>query len=233
MKQPVKARDIDSGTIELLQRNQMFDGCTKDEFTKVCDGMRMYTVHAPRDIVVIAEGDDATFTGLVCRGKISATKLTGDGNAHILAIHERGDLIGLDGALTSPFTSPMTFTSLEESEVLFFSVDTFYSDRIDLATANRILRNINRMMADKCVRLLYKAEVLSKRSLRVRIMTYLRIQQRKQETNTLDLKMDREQFAQYLCVNRSALSRELSYMQRDGLIRFEQDGSVTVKKPDF
>ena len=231
MKQSIKS--IDSDTLALLMNNQMFDGFTGEEVLGFCAIMQAFFRSVPRDAVVIAEGAAANFAGIVCKGKISATKVTGDGNEHILALHEKGDLMGLDGALTSPFTSPMTFTALEDSEVLFLGVGAVFSEKLDPVMANRILRNLNRMLADKCVRLLYKTEVLSKRSLRVRIMTYLRIQQRKQGTNTLDLKMDREQFAQYLCVNRSALSRELSGMQRDGLIRFEPDGAVTMKDPDF
>ena len=217
----------------LLMSNKMFDGFTSEEVRGICSVMQLFIKCAPKDTVVIAEGDDAGFAGLVSRGKISATKITGDGNAHILALHEAGDIIGLDGALTNPCTSPMTFTALEDSEVLFLGINAIFSERLEPIIANRILRNLNIMLADKCVRLLYKTEVLSKRSLRVRIMTFLRIQQRKQESNTLTLKMDREQFAQYLCVNRSALSRELSLMRRDGLIRIEPNGAITVKPPDF
>ena len=231
MRQLIKS--IDSDTLELLLSSQMFYGFTEDEILDICSLMHPVMRREPKDTVVIAEGTAADFVALVCRGKISATKVTGDGHSHILALHERGDLIGLDGALTNPATSPLTFTALEESQVLFLNIDTVFSGRLELFAANRILYNLSRILADKCVKLLYKTEVLSKRSLRVRIMTYLRIQQRKQGTNTLEMKMDREQFAQYLCVNRSALSRELSEMRRDGLIRFEADGSVTVKAPDF
>ena len=225
--------NIDGRMLSVLKNVKLFDGFSKEETLALCLQMHPHVKEFERDDIVLTEGDDASRVGLICKGKVSATKVSGDGNEHILALHEVGDLMGLDGAFSQPCTSPLTFTALEKSEILLLNVGIVNSDDIDLRMANRLLKNLNTMFADKCVRLLYKTEVLSKRSLRMRIMTYLRIQQRKQGLNTIYLKMDREQLAQYLCVNRSALSRELGEMQRDGTIKFEADGAVTLKDPDF
>ena len=148
-----------------------------------------------------------------------------------LALHERGEIIGLDGVLSSSVTSPLTYTAIADSELLCFDIGYLLSGTLDPLTANKILINLNRILATKCVRLLHKAGILSTLSMRVRIMTYLSIQMREQKTSTLRISMDRRQFAQYLCVNRSALSRELSKMQRDGLISLEPDGIIKVAFP--
>jgi len=232
MRQPAH-RCIDEKLLSILAGIDLFCGFSSEEILALCMKMTPNVRDFDRDEVVLAEGDDASRIGLICMGKISVSKVSGDGSEHILALHEKGELMGLDGAFSHPCTSPLTFTALEKCEVLFLSIGIVHSDVIDLQTANRIMRNLNTMFADKCVRLLYKTDVLSKRSLRTRIMTYLRIQQQKQERNTIYLRMDREQFAQYLCVNRSALSRELSDMQRSGIIKFESDGAVTLNDPDF
>lgn len=92
----------------------------------------------------------------------------------------------------------------------------------------RLLENASQMLADKCVRLLYKADVLSKKSLRERILTYFGILTTKSQSNAFTLKMSREQLAQYLCVNRSALSRELSRMQKEGIIKMKPEGLVFI-----
>jgi len=232
MRRPVQ-RNIDERMLSILHDVKLFDGFTREETLALCQKMYPQVKNFNKDDVVLTEGDDANRIGLICLGKVSVSKLSGDGNEHILALHEVGELMGLDGAFSRTGVSPLTFMALERSEILFLNIDIVNSDDIDLQTANLLLRNLNTMFADKCVRLLYKTEVLSKRSLRMRIMTYLRIQQRKQGKNTIYLRMDREQMAQYLCVNRSALSRELSEMQRAGIIKFEPDGAVTIKDLDF
>lgn len=218
---------IDDAAIDSLRR-ELLNGFTREEAYALCAEMRPSKRVYSRDAIVIDEGEDASRVVLVRTGKISATKLTGEGSEHILAMHEAGDLMSLDSAFTHPRTSPLTFTALERSEVIFLDLDAALACVTDLKIASRLSRNIAVMLADNCVRLLYKTEVLSKRSLRDRIMTYLRIQQRKQGRNTIKLGMDREQFAQYLCVNRSALSRELGEMRRLGLVRFEHGDKVTL-----
>jgi CRP-like cAMP-binding protein len=77
------------------------------------------------------------------------------------------------------------------------------------------------MLADNNIKMSNKVEILAERGLRDRIMVYLNVLRVKSGSDTVTIKMSREQLAQYLCVNRSALSNELSKMKRDGLIDFK------------
>ena len=65
---------------------------------------------------------------------------------------------------------------------------------------------------------MYRIETVSKKKLRDRIMTYLQIQESELGVSAFSLELSREQLAEELCVNRSALSNELSKMQKDGII---------------
>lgn len=78
-------------------------------------------------------------------------------------------------------------------------------------------------MASDNIRKMHKIEILAERGLRNRILMYLEILHRKSGTDTVSVKMSREQLAQYLCVNRSALSNELNKMKREKIIDFERD----------
>ena len=77
--------------------------------------------------------------------------------------------------------------------------------------------------------MMYKTDVLSRRTLRERVTTYLSIIREKRGSDTFDIGMTQEQFAQYLCVNRSALSKELNAMRREKLIDFRKT-VYTIKK---
>ena len=78
------------------------------------------------------------------------------------------------------------------------------------------------MLADDNIRMTNKVEILAERSLRGRILIYLNILARKSGSDVVSVRMSREQMAQYLCVNRSALSNELNKMKREGLIDFKR-----------
>ena len=78
-------------------------------------------------------------------------------------------------------------------------------------------------IADNNIRMANKVEILAERSLRERILVYLNILTGKAGSNTVTVRMNREQMAQFLCVNRSALSNELNKMKKEGVIDFHKD----------
>ena len=80
-----------------------------------------------------------------------------------------------------------------------------------------------RLIGDKNVQLMQKIEVISKKTLREKIWAYLQNQSLEQHSKTFTIPLGRLELAEYLCADRSALTRELSYMKRDGLIRYEKN----------
>ena len=133
-------------------------------------------------------------------------------------------MIGLDTIYSTKQESPVTYTAAEETMILMFPHSA--ADDQEQVPSNlqiKMKNNMIKILADENIKSLYKLEVLSKRALRCRVRTFLSIMAKKSGKNTFHIGMDREQFAQYLCVNRSALSYELSKMQKEGLITFEKD----------
>lgn len=215
-------------SMHILHNSALFAGISEEELAGLYNvlqpELRVYT----KDNIVINEGDAAKQIGFVISGRIAARKLTDSGQGHILAVHEAGNDFGLDATFSTHRISPLTFTAETDCTALFISMSSIF-DPLNVISI-RIMLNANRIMADKCLRLLDKTEVLSKRSLRERIMAYLHIMQKNSGSNSFNINMSREQLAQYLCVNRSALSRELGRMQNDGLIKMTHSGHLTIGK---
>lgn len=69
----------------------------------------------------------------------------------------------------------------------------------------------------------YRLTIMAQKGLRERILVYLTMQANKRGTNSFTIPFSREELASFLCVNRSALSHELSLMQQEGLIRFHKN----------
>ncbi|SHH97854.1 cAMP-binding domain of CRP or a regulatory subunit of cAMP-dependent protein kinases [Sporobacter termitidis DSM 10068] len=213
--------------LRILRGSALFAGFSEAELKALLPALQPALRHYGKDNVIIDEGDEADQIGFVASGRVVARKMTSGGHTHILAVHEAGDNFGFDAAFSSHRTSPLTFTADTDCTALFVSSSCFLD--VTTAVGVRLMNNANRILADKCVRLLYKTDVLSKQSLRERILTYFGIMEMKSQGEAFLLRMSREQFAQYLCVNRSALSRELSRMQSDGLIEIRPGGYVLIK----
>ena len=165
--------------------------------------------------------------GIVAEGVLFSTREAEDHPDHIIEVLEPGSMFGLEACFSRAGVYPTDLVADSDCTILFFSVGALL-ERAGPESRSRLLQNAGRILSDRCIRLLYKTEVLSTKLLRDQIMTFFRIQQRKQNSDTIQLKMNRQQFARYLCVNRSALSRELGRMQRDGLIRLEDDRRITI-----
>ena len=68
-----------------------------------------------------------------------------------------------------------------------------------------------------------KIEITSKKTLREKILCYLNIESQKQGTKTFQSPLGRVEMAEYLCADRSALTRELNNMRKEGIIQFEKN----------
>jgi len=79
------------------------------------------------------------------------------------------------------------------------------------------------VIADKNQDLMRKVEAVSKRSIREKLLSYLSIQAQTQGTRYFEIPLGRIELAEYLCVDRSALTRELVKMRQEGLIDYDRN----------
>ena len=86
---------------------------------------------------------------------------------------------------------------------------------------HRLIENMVKMIALKNFELLKKLDVISKMQIRKKILTFLSQQSAEKGSETFDIPMGRVKMAEYLCVDRSALTCELSKMAEDRIIEFE------------
>ena len=78
-------------------------------------------------------------------------------------------------------------------------------------------------IADKNVQLMQKVKIISQKTLRDKILTYLSLQVRLQGSRRIELPLGRIGLAEYLCADRSALTRELVRMREEGIIEYHRN----------
>ena len=199
---------IDSGLLSELKKSDYVDA-----FEQLKISGRNYK---PGETIFF-EGDIIDKICIVKRGSVRSEKTYLNGEVHIVEIFEEGSMFGLAFAVSKSRISALDFVSNEDAEVVFVSMHSIRKSRF----ANEMNRTLTYMLADSSIKLSNKVEILAERGLRERVMVYLHILQTKAGSNTVTVRMSREQFAQFLCVNRSALSNELSKMKKEGIIDFK------------
>ena len=145
------------------------------------------------------------------------------GNKTILVLIKEGGVFGETFACGSDMVSTVTFVTASECKVLFMPFDRIlHSCNLSCVFHHRLIENMVRLIADKNVQFLERLEVASKRTLREKILSFLSAQAEFHDNREFVISMGRLELADYLCVDRSALTRELSNMEADGLIEYEK-----------
>jgi CRP-like cAMP-binding protein len=203
---------------------------------KLCAAVMPSEKDYAKNQIIINQGDSVKRIGILKKGNAISVKYHFDGNTQILRIYHQGEALLLDAVNTTLLTSPVTLISQTDSTVVFIPYAAiFEADSVSADAKVRIRANSSELLSNELIRLMYKIDVLSKRTLRERILTYLSlIRERsggssKPGGETVDIGMNQEQFAQYLCVNRSVLSAELNRMRKSGLIDYKGSRFIIKK----
>lgn len=207
-----------------MRESRLFEGLSDSECSRIHAAVEPTTFGYRKKEAIIRQGDTVSAISVITKGKVISVRYYYGGDAHILRVFDQMDVLCLEAVMSSFQKSPATLIADEPSEVLSFSIARMLNkDLLDEAVRSKIIQNMFHLLADENIRLIYKAEVLSQKSLRERILIFLRIMAEKKERDSFYIGMNQDQFAQYLSANRSALSAELNCMRREGIINYEKD----------
>jgi len=172
----------------------------------------------PRGTILLSQGDSVTAAGVLLSGKIKAYRLNRQGEENLQSVLEPGTMFGDMLMATDNGKSPVTVEAMEDARVLFVPFDSIMAAPGEFGDRLRI--NLLHELSARYWALNRKVRYLSERSLRGRIALFLLDAARDQGGLTFTLNMTREAMASLLGVNRSALSRELGRLKKEGRIDY-------------
>ncbi len=162
--------------------------------------------------------------GVVLSGSVQMLKEDVWGGKSILAVSHTGDLFGESFVCAGENTLRVSFFAPEDTEVLYLPFQrVMHSCSNACQFHHQLIENMMTMVAVKNIKLMEKLEITSKKTLRERILTYLSAQAQAQDKKYITISMNRNELADYLCADRSALSRELSNMKKEGILDYDRN----------
>lgn len=171
--------------------------------------------------VIIHQGDHTDKLGVVISGGIEAVRLDVDGNTALISTLKKGDVFADFLAADGTAQSPVSIIAREECRVLFVPFGMLFMSTTGFAEERRImLSNLAKIYAGKYFLLMDRLICMSAPTLRGKIVKFFNLMHQKSGATTFELPFDREGFARYLNADRSALSRELAKMKKEGLIEY-------------
>ena len=202
----------------------LFDGI-RSEDRQAMLGCIGYHIGAFRKGEIVSfEDENIRHIGIVLSGSVDMVKEDLWGNKTMLVRMHKNELFGETFACGSDNLSVVTFLVSEDAQILFMPFDrVMHSCTMACVFHHRLIENMVRVIAAKNRDLMRKVEVLSKRTIREKLLTYLSIQAQLRKSRYFEIPLGRVELAEYLCVDRSALTRELAKMKADGLIDYDRN----------
>lgn len=209
--------------LPILKECRLFFGVEEANIRSMLGCLQAKACTYPKGAYVLRRGQQLSQILVLVRGKLHIQQDDYWGNRSIINVVEVGELFG--EAYASPNSGPLSsdVVALEESTVLAFDMVRILTV---CSTACRfhsmVVQNLCYALCEKNQLLVRKLGHLSQRSIREKLMSYLSHQAVKKGSGTFEIPFNRQQLADYLSVDRSALSNELSKMRREGLLTFER-----------
>lgn len=184
----------------------------------------MKTKFYKKEEIILFSDEPVNSIGIILRGSVQIIKEDISGNINLITALHAGEIFGESLAFLKIRKSPVTIKSMEESEIMFLDVKKIVSNCPNSCSFHKtMIENLLFLMAQKNVLQNFKIEILSKKSIRQKLYIYLYDEYKKQGTDKFTISFSRLSLSEFLCVDRSALSKELSKMQNENLIVFNKN----------
>lgn len=210
--------------LEEISKSSLFEGIQRKDLKPMLQCIGGYIKTYQKGEFITLTNEEIKRVGIVLGGTVHMIKEDVWGHKTILTFIQEGELFGETFACGNAFVSTVTFLSAEDSTVLFLP---FYKVIKSCTKAcefhHRLIQNMVTLIAVKNTQLMEKVEITSKKTLREKILSYLSFQAQKNHCDAFEIPLKRTELADYLCADRSALTRELQNMKADGLILFDKN----------
>ena len=162
--------------------------------------------------------------GVIAEGSVQILQMFSDGFTSLMNTLRPPYLLGADLICTESRRAPYCAAAAAETAVLSLPSElVLVSGLLPEPERLEVYRQLLSYISNENMRKHYRLAILSQRSVRNRVLTYLTMQAGRRGVNSFRIPFSRDELAAFLCVNRSKLSHELSLMEQEGLIRFRKN----------
>ncbi len=215
----IQQKDNMEKYISNFEKCVLFKGIETSQLLPMLNCLEAKIKECKKGQAVFQNGNKINKCGIVLKGELQIVQYDYSGNRSILSIIEENQHFGISYSLCN-LTLPICIETSKDSLILVINMHKIITPCKNLCKNHMVLiNNLLTILATKNVKLNQKIECLSKRTTREKILNYLTRQSVQNNSKTFKIPYDRQGLADYLCVERSAMSVEISKLQKEGLIK--------------
>ena len=200
--------------LKILENSRLFAGIRVDEIQPMLSCLQAVERKYPRGAYIFHTGEEVRALALLVRGTAHIQKEDFWGNRSIVGLAGPGEVFAESYALAG---EPLSVSVLAASDGA-----ALFLDAHRLADA-RLTDNLLSLLAKKNLMLTGKMRHMARRTTRDKLLSYLSAQALAAGSSEFDIPMDRQQLADYLAVDRSAMSAALGKLRDEGVLTFRKN----------
>lgn len=212
-------KEIYSKYMPVLTSAGLFDGLTEEDIESVLSCLSAEMPDFPKNSFIMRRGERSEKIGLVLSGSVLVMQEDFWGNRSIMAKLTPGDTFAEAFACSDNALMNADVMASEDCTVLLLNIKNLPDS---CGSHGIIIKNLLRETAEKNIRITERMTVTSRRTTREKLLAYLSAEAARQGKTAFTIPFDRQQLADYLCVDRSAMSAELCKLRDSGVLSFNR-----------
>lgn len=216
--------------LEILKNVTLFKNINDNDLTSILSCLGAKVIRFDKDEFILTAGSKPEHIGIVLEGNVQIIKEDINGERILVAAVMSGNFFAESLACAGILESPVSVVSSSNSTIMLIEFNKILHTCPSSCTFHaKLIENMISIIARKNLMLRERVEIIGKKTLRIKILSYLESFAAKQCRNNITIPFNREELADFLCVDRSALSHELSRMKKDGILDYHKNNFKIMK----
>lgn len=217
--------EIDQRDYDILLQMNLFEGILSQELGAILKCLNAQKSHYKKGEFITVCGGEINSFGVILSGSVQVLKDDVTGRQTILSAFGSGETFAEVLVCSGIKKSPVTVLAVTEADVLFLN----YAQVVRTCTNacvfhTKLIQNMLKVLAQKNLVMNSKISYLTIKGMRQKLATYLLSQYKVKGEMVFEIPFTRSELADFLNVDRSAMSRELCRMRNEGMIEFQKNG---------
>lgn len=210
--------------IPILKKCSLFHDINESDLLLMLGCLNARLQHYHKNQEILSAGTPARYFGIVLTGQVQVVQTDYYGNRHIIGHIGEAQLFGESFACSAIVDLPVTVSAISDSDVLLVDCQKILKTCSNACSFhNQIIYNLMQVLATKNLMFNQKLEIISRRSTREKLITFLLQEATRQNRDSFSIPYNRQELADYLGVDRSGLSSEISKLVKEGLIETKRN----------
>lgn len=210
--------------LKKMQNSKIFENIGENDIKALHFCFKTRVLEVKKGEVLVDEDSPFESIVLVLDGHLRTVITDYYGNNSILAEYFTGDAVGIEEAYSGATLAQYTLIAMENTQVLLMNKFRVINPCANMCPRHTQLQNnLVKIISQKNIELMQKFNHITKHSTKDKVLAYLQYISKKQNSRYFDIPFNRQELADYLSVDRSALSFELSKMKKQGILDFNKN----------